>query len=147
MIDAIFDNTTQILEKSLSLRMVRQGLIASNIANAETPNYRAVDIDFAATMAQLLNRAQPAEPPPLELKRDDPRHFSIVGARSADTQPGRIRFIANDAPSILNDSNSVSLETELARLHWNATLYSVTAQLLSHKLSGIANILESTSRY
>ena len=148
MIDAIFDHTTQVLETSLAVRMMRQGMLAANIANAETPNYRASDINFPATMASLLGEARQAEAPRLELRRDDARHFSIAEVRSRDQRtPGAVRFIANDTLAIGNDSNTVSLEAELARLHWNATLYSVMAQLLSHKLSGISDIIESTARY
>ena len=42
----IDDKTTQALEASLKYRQMRQELIASNIANAETPGYKAKKIDF-----------------------------------------------------------------------------------------------------
>ena len=145
MIDGVFGRTSQILEKSMSLRMVRQGLIASNIANAETPNYRALDVDFKTTMSKLIEKAERSE---MELARTDDRHFTVEGQPEApEASRERVVFAAADSPSIGNDSNSASLEVEMARLQSNTTLYAATAKLLMQKLNGIKGIIDSVSRF
>ena len=50
----LLDNTMQLLHRSLDLRSARQRVIASNLANEETPGYRANDLQFA----QQLQAAQ-----------------------------------------------------------------------------------------
>ena len=47
----IFDRTMQLLERSLDLRGARQQVIAANIANEETPKYRATDLNFGQALA------------------------------------------------------------------------------------------------
>jgi flagellar basal-body rod protein FlgB len=147
MINAIFDTTSQVLEKSMDLRMMRTGLLASNIANAETRNYRAVDIDFKATMANLLGEMEKKEAPLLKLERSDPSHFSNDILENGTLASKRIVFAAGDSMSIGNDSNSVNLERQLGRLEQNTLQFTALGKLLGKKLAGIKNILESTSRF
>lgn len=147
LVDAIFSSPISIMEKSMDLRMMRQGLLASNIANAETPNYRAIDVDFEATMGKLIEKME--RDAPLELKQTDPRHFDIQGASGVvrDLERERIVFTAADHTSIGNDSNSVDLDTQVSRSQQNTLLYSVTAQLLGKKMKGMASLIDSAAKY
>ncbi len=147
MIESIFGGTTQVLEKAMGLRMMRMGLLASNIANAETPNYRAVDIDFKATMANLLDEMREPKAPLLELERPHPKHFSNDILENLEIPSRRIVFAAGDSFSIGNESNSVNLAVQLGRLEQNTLQYTALTKLLGKKLAGIKNIIESTSRF
>ena len=49
------DNLFQFNQAALNLRAARQELIAANIANADTPNYKARDIDFASALQGALS--------------------------------------------------------------------------------------------
>jgi len=140
--EAMFSGVIRILEKSAQLRMVRQGYLASNIANAETPNYRAIDIDFMATMEQVLSN--PAVPTPA-LRKEELGHFSLDGSRGAGGK--RIVFADSGSYPIGNDSNSVNLESEMAKMQENSLLFAATTQILAKKLKGLSNIIDSTSRY
>lgn len=131
----------------MDLRMMRMGLLASNIANAETPNYRAVDIDFKATMANLLDEMRTGAPPLLDLERSDPRHFTNDILENGNISSRRIVFAAGDSASIGNDSNSVNLERQVGRLKQNAIQFKALSMLLGKKLGDIKNIIESTSRF
>ncbi len=51
------DDYLRFNEAALNLRAQRQEVIASNIANADTPNYKARDIDFASALTEVLGRA------------------------------------------------------------------------------------------
>lgn len=102
-----------LLEKSLDLRMVRQNLLASNIANAETPGYRALDIDFEAALRQMA------------AQQEDPE-----GA-SSDI---RVRLIAADSASPTPDGNTVAIETELSKASTNQLMFNMQAQILGMKL-------------
>jgi flagellar basal-body rod protein FlgB len=150
MLEKLFDSTTQVVEKSMQLRMMRQNFLASNIANAETPNYRAVDIDFQATMQNLIAEAEKVRAArkadqPMDMQRTDARHLSL-DAFSNPILPRQIIFAAGDSTSIGDDSNSVSLEQQMARLQMNALHHQMMSRLLARKISGLKNVIEGSSR-
>ncbi|NQU44947.1 flagellar basal body rod protein FlgB [bacterium] len=145
MIDALFGSTVQILEKSMELRMARQSYLAANIANAETPNYRAVDIDFQATMEQLIQKREDGHPR-IELTKTDPRHLSIGQIDNPRQDRPHLVFAAGDDVSIGNDNNSVNLEEQLGRLQANTMLYGAMTQILNKKIDGLKAVIESGSR-
>lgn len=143
-VDAIFDKTSRILEKAMDLRMIRQGFIASNIANAETPYFRAVDVNFEATMEQLVKKAEKQQS--AELECTDPRHFFSMNPAAEVPSEEKIIFAASDSPSIGNDSNSVNLESELGKAGRNQMMYSALVQLLNKKVTQVKQILDSASK-
>jgi flagellar basal-body rod protein FlgB len=59
MLGSKLDDYFRFNETSLSLRSQRQSVLASNIANADTPNYKARDIDFSSAMQAALDKANP----------------------------------------------------------------------------------------
>ena len=60
------DKAFGIHAQALALRARRADLLAANLANSDTPGYRARDLDFRAALAGALNQAP--------LRRTDPRH-------------------------------------------------------------------------
>jgi flagellar basal-body rod protein FlgB len=68
----MLDATTANLQRYMDLLSTRQKLVASNIANADTPGYKTQDIDFQFEYASLINGQQPQtiEPDGLEQKPD-----------------------------------------------------------------------------
>ena len=58
------DNTSAVLEKALSLRFKRQQLLAANIANADTPSDRPVDLAFEGALKDAINKDDSADPNP-----------------------------------------------------------------------------------
>jgi flagellar basal-body rod protein FlgB len=68
----MLDVVTSNLQRYMDLLSTRQKLVASNIANADTPGYKTEDIDFQCEYASLLNGQPPLtyEPPGLPEKPD-----------------------------------------------------------------------------
>lgn len=61
----LFDATLNLLERSLDVRLERHNVLASNLANADTPGFKPLDVDFGAAMRQAaadLAAADPADP-------------------------------------------------------------------------------------
>jgi flagellar basal-body rod protein FlgB len=108
--------TVKLLEYVLAYRNQRQDVIAANLANANTPGYRAFDLalDEAASAA-----AQSVVP-----RRTDPRH---LGDSPTQESVG-VQAVASNAPARL-DGNNVSLEDELLKLLENRTLYQTAFEL------------------
>jgi flagellar basal-body rod protein FlgB len=129
MVQELFGGSFQSVEAALQVRALRQNVIAANIANAETPGYRALDVDFDATMKEVLGQIE----------------------RSPETAPSRplrdaLKLVADDTPSIGNAQNTVNLDAQLSHLEENALMYQVAAQLASHRFQDLRRVIEEGGR-
>ena len=125
----IFDKTTDALAASANLRLLRQNITASNIANAETPGYKAQRVDFEEALSRAIDHEG--------LGRQhvsDKDHF-LIGQGAI----GRVRADVYDNPEInlTNDGNTVDLEREMATLSENTILYRAALQLINKKLGAM----------
>jgi flagellar basal-body rod protein FlgB len=114
---AVGDDLFGVSGKALSLRSQRLGLLASNIANAATPGYKAKDIDFAQALSS-------AEQPGGDLQ-------------SAATAATKFRIPVQ--PSM--DGNTVELNTEQTAFAENAVAYQTTLSFLNGRISTITRAL------
>ncbi|HEU4683469.1 MAG TPA: flagellar basal body rod protein FlgB [Nitrospira sp.] len=122
----IFDKTMGLIERTLDLRHARQRLIASNIANEETPGYRATDLHFQEALSSAANGR-----PPVSLASTHAGHLGLRGA-GVHAVTGRIAEVpAGDLPL---DANSVNIELELAKLSDNAMQYNSAATIMGVRL-------------
>lgn len=118
----MFDRTMQLLERSLDLRSARQRVIASNVANEETPGYRAFELHFQDQL-----RAADRGRLPVALAVTQARHIGPRGPQGIRAVTGQLREVpAGDLPL---DANSVNLELEMAKLSDNAMQYNAAATI------------------
>jgi flagellar basal-body rod protein FlgB len=118
----IFDRTMQLLERSLDLRSARQRVISSNLANEETPGYRASELNF---MDQLQSAHKGRLPVALAVTQSG--HIGPRGPQGVQTVTGKLNEVpAGDLPL---DANSVNLELEMAKLSDNAMQYNAAASI------------------
>lgn len=130
----IFNQTIQLLERTLDLRSARQRVIASNLANEETPGYRASELNF---MDQLHSAHQGRLP--VVLAATQPRHFGLHGPQGVQAITGKLNEVpAGDLPL---DANSVNLELEMAKLSDNAMQYNTAATILAKRFQGLLNVI------
>ncbi|HEY3326479.1 MAG TPA: flagellar basal body rod protein FlgB [Novimethylophilus sp.] len=119
------DKTFDFQEKVLALRGYRQQLLASNIANADTPNYKAVDIDFAKAL-QMAQSGRAAG----GLAKTSPMHLDAAGGSAvAGVKP---LYRAAVQPSI--DGNTVDTNVEQSQFSENALQYMATLQFINGKI-------------
>ena len=128
----IFGKTVSILEKNLDLRMMRHDVIASNIANQETPGYKAKDLSFQ----KELNKAGAVVN--AGLVRTNKAHLS--GASTSSHISGVEIKERPDANSNL-DNNNVNPEKEMAMMAENNIMYDASVQLLSKKFRGLMDAI------
>jgi flagellar basal-body rod protein FlgB len=121
------DQYLGIHAEALTLRSERLGLLASNIANAATPGYKARDLDFARLLA---GDQKPA------LATTDARHFPIA---ATDDAP-RVRYRLPVQPSL--DGNTVELATEQLQFSETALQYRSTLSLLNGRFGALASALK-----
>lgn len=123
-----FDNSIRFHQDALNLRASRQQLLASNIANADTPGYKARDIDFG----QALSAAASARPSDGVLMRTSARHLGTV-ERTAGGAP--LLYRSAMQPSI--DGNTVDLNVERAQFAENAVRYEANLMFISHQVKAM----------
>lgn len=122
--------------QALTLRSERQRLIASNIANADTPGYQAREIDFAKTLQQMTGSGATIGAPAL-LAGTNARHLTTGGA-SAAMRDSQMLYAA---PSQTNlDANTVDMDRERASFADNAVKYQATLQFIN---SGLRTMLDA----
>lgn len=130
----IFDKTMRLLERTLDLRSAKQRVISSNLANEETPGYRASELTF---MDQLQS-AQKGRLP-IVLAATQTRHFGIRGPQGIQAVSGKLNEVpAGDLPL---DANSVNLELEMAKLSENAMQYNAAATILAGKFRSLLSAI------
>jgi flagellar basal-body rod protein FlgB len=118
-------------QAALQLRTQRQSVLASNIANADTPNYKARDFNFQEALASATGNAvqKPGgAPSALKLTLSSTQHISQGSAKPASTD-APLLYRASNQPSI--DGNTVDLDVERAQFADNAMRYQATAQFIS----------------
>jgi flagellar basal-body rod protein FlgB len=120
------DQELAFQSRALTLLGHREQLLASNIANADTPNYKAMDIDFA----KALRRAQGAAGDGVALARTSSGHLGGGGGNSALGVKPLYRTAVQ--PSI--DGNTVDTNIEQAKFAENALQYMATLQFMNGKI-------------
>lgn len=128
-----FDNALGIHEKALGFRAQRAEVLASNIANADTPNYQARDLDFAAVLAEQSAKGARQ---PVGLQRTDGQHIAAEGIQLADPA---LRFRTPFHPSI--DQNTVDIQQEQSNYAENAVQFQASFTLLNSKFKGLVSAL------
>jgi flagellar basal-body rod protein FlgB len=112
-------------QKALALRAERQQLIASNIANADTPNFKARDIDFRAAM----DAVQDGRTSSGVLARTTARHLLPAGTSAAGTP---LLYRATVQASV--DGNTVDMDVERAQFADNALRYEANLTFISGQI-------------
>lgn len=120
-----FDSALGSLPQALAARAQRTEILASNMANAETPGYKARDFDFHAALKQ-------AQSDRVELKTT--RHGHISSNQSGGL-PVDLQYRVPNQPSL--DGNTVDTQLEQATFSKNALYYQATLTFLSGRFKGL----------
>ena len=136
--DGIFNHTISLLEKSLDLRSLNQRVLASNIANMDTPNYKAVELEIAEEM----NRKKESNPG-LSLVRTHVNHLPVKHQAM-----NRVKLKAAKAPefSLRGDGNTVDIDRTMGQLAKNTLLFNAAARLISSKFKGLKNAMKGETQ-
>ena len=128
-----FDGTINLLQKSLNVRSVQHQVLSSNVANADTPNYKAFEVAVDEELRKLGTGK-----PRIQLTRTQSSHLP-VGRTEAD----RVTLKNSPAPglSLRADGNTVDLDRSMGELAENTIKYKTSAQLISMKLKDLRNAI------
>ncbi len=125
------DSAFGIHPQALQVHARRSGLLASNLANTDTPNFKAVDLDFRKVLNQAAKSAGM-----VELQTTDPQHLGKVGGAGSGDLQYRVPFNAS------LDGNTVDAELERARFAENALRYEGSLMFLTRRIAGLHGALK-----
>ncbi len=116
---------------ALDVRARRTELIANNLANADTPGYKARDIDFRQAMARAAGDANTSG---VHLSTTQAGHIGGAASADATTSPD-LKFRTPLAPAL--DGNTVDTQLEQSAFAENAVRYQATLTFLNNKFRGL----------
>jgi flagellar basal-body rod protein FlgB len=113
----LFDPTTRGLAAALTLREQRHEVLASNLANVETPGYRAKELEFKTALQEVF-------------------------AATAADEPRQVTPSEDGAALPRADGNTVDLDIQMAKLAENGTSYVALARVLGHRVTLLRQAIE-----
>jgi flagellar basal-body rod protein FlgB len=120
------DQAFSLNEKSLNVRAQRMEVLSRNIANADTPHFKAQDIDFKSVMKTASEGA---------VVTTNAKHMTEAPDQTSDGLKYRIPF------NVSFDGNTVELPVEQAKFGQYAADYQTTLSILENRISGIRKAL------
>lgn len=124
-----FDKALGSHEQALYLQSRRAGVLASNLANADTPNYKARDLDFRTALQQAGHSVR--------LAATNPNHLQ---ARGSNMPGGELQYRVPSHSSL--DGNTVDVDAEQASFAENALRYQASLRFLSGRFRGMKNAMK-----
>lgn len=128
-----FDKALGIHEKALNFRAQRAEVLANNISNADTPNFKARDLDFSSVLAAENQKVQNGH---FALNMTNSRHIEAEGMGMDD---GTLLYRTPSQPSL--DQNTVDSQVEQANYTENAMGFQASFTLLNSKFKGLVAAL------
>jgi flagellar basal-body rod protein FlgB len=122
----MIDNALGVHAQALGLRSKRMEVLARNIANADTPHFKAKDIDFRSVLKQSREDA---------LNSTHNLHMKIAMEEDSGGEKYRVPFNASF------DGNTVEMNVEQAKFGQIAADYQTTLNILENRVSGIRRAL------
>ena len=128
------DETLRFHQTALSLRAQRQQQLASNIANADTPNFKARDIDFNSALKQALSAAAPQ---PGAMAKTAAGHLSGTKTHVANTTASGAPLLYRNTVQGSVDGNTVDMDVERNQFMDNAIRYEAGVTLIGAQIKGL----------
>jgi flagellar basal-body rod protein FlgB len=125
----LFSNTFTSLEQGLNYSSLKQKVISQNIANADTPNYKAKDVSFKAVLQNELGQN-------FTTYRTDARHIDF-----SDSPAVNPAIVTRPNVQYNNNGNSVDLDQEMSDLAKNQIYYDALVEQENSKFAALQNVI------
>jgi flagellar basal-body rod protein FlgB len=123
----IFSQTVAMLERAMDLRTRKHRLVANNIANADTPNFKAFDLEIGEAMDRQGRL-------PMTVSQN-----SHVGGKGGEIAH---RIVSASGVGQRKDGNSVDLDRSMTSLSQNQIMYDALTRLTAKKLLGLKIVIK-----
>ncbi len=138
------DQALSFHQTALRIRAQRQELIAANIANADTPNFKARDVDFASAFKQALSGGATVNPAANGSTLNQTASGHMAAQPLADAlnagYPGGVQFRGEMQGSV--DGNTVDMDVERNQFADNAVRYEASLVMLNGQLKKLMSAIQ-----
>lgn len=134
IIDKVFDSSILGLHKNMDVTKKRSEALLSNIANAETPGYRAIDVNFGAELDKAFSKQSGV------LMKTSEKHMNI-GSNSGASQ-----IVSDNTGTMRKDGNNVDLDLQMAKMSKNTGSFNGSAAMIRKKLNMIRQAIRFAQR-
>ncbi len=132
-----------IMAKALDYRAIREDMISGNIANIDTPNYKARDIDFEHALQEEANKIYNSNTDQkLKLAITNPRDLTPVDESDLD----KPTIFFRDGQDARNDGNTVDLDVETTEMAKNETVYTALTAAMKQDSNIFRSVLDASSK-
>lgn len=133
-----------LLEQALSARALRQDLVSGNIANVDTPFYKARDIDFETMLIQKTREiyAKESKSAPLTMAQTNAVHLTGM----SDFNTAKATLYVRDGHMARNDGNTVDLDVESSELSKNAVMFNALTSALQKNGAIFKSVIDASSK-
>ncbi len=128
------DNALSFQQQALGLRAYRQQVLAGNIANADTPNYKSRDFNFSAALKEAVTGRNEGS---LSVSKTHSGHLS----RGVQSGPAQLMYRTPLQASV--DGNTVEMDVERAQFSENAIQYEAGVTFITHQLKMLMSAIQS----
>ncbi|MDD2356779.1 MAG: flagellar basal body rod protein FlgB [Thiovulaceae bacterium] len=131
-----------LMAQALNYRSMRQDMIASNIANADTPYYKPRDINFQSTLVQKQKEVFGANTQTLQMAKTDGEHLDALP--QLDNSTASLFF--RDGHMTRNDGNSVDIDVETTEMSKNSTMYTALIAAIKKETNIYASVIDASAK-
>lgn len=132
----------ELMKSAMDYRAARQDMIASNIANADTPFYRPRDVRFEEALAKESAAIFAQKGQELQMTHTNGAHLNGFQA-SNDTKP---TTFFRDGHMARNDGNSVDLDVESSEMAKNSTMFNALTAALKKDSALFKSVIDASSK-
>lgn len=133
LIDSLFDPSVGGLQKAMDLTWRRNQALISNVTNAETPMYRAIDVNFAGELEAAFGNKNDS------LLRTSENHLDI-------TTSGMAHTVADFTSPTKPDGNNVDMDIQMARMVQNSGDFMNAAKLIKRQIGLLKTAIRTGER-
>ncbi|MFS0865112.1 flagellar basal body rod protein FlgB [Fredinandcohnia sp. 179-A 10B2 NHS] len=126
----LFSNTINSLERALDFSTLRQKTISNNIANIDTPNFKAKDVSFKNVLAKEVDSQMLAN-------RTSNKHIEFSKSNRVSSQ----LFTKTDT-AYNHNGNNVDIDKEMASLAENQIYYNAVTERISGKFNSLKTVIK-----
>jgi len=132
-----------LISDALDYRAMRQDMIASNIANADTPFYKPRDIRFEDALSAKKNKLMANDSNQLALAQTDSKHIPLTKNETSSTIP---KTFFRDGHMARNDGNSVDIDVETTEMSKNSIMFNALIQANKKETMIFKSVIEASQK-
>jgi len=133
----------ELMKEAMDYRAARQDMIASNIANADTPNYRPRDIRFEEALAKKSAELYKEKSNTLQMTQTSSAHLNGSLSGISETKP---TTFFRDGHMARNDGNSVDLDVETTEMAKNSTMFNALTAALKKDSALFKSVIDASGK-